>query len=66
MTAKKEVIKKDETGLETKESMKAKGKGTGITAKLSFQFDGKHHEAGQEVLGVDEKGLKTLKEQGLI
>ena len=56
----------DEKGLETKDAMKATGKKTGATAKLSFQFDGKHHEKDCEVLGVDEKGMKQLKEQGLI
>lgn len=52
--------------LETKEEMKAKGKGTGKTAKLSFQFEGRHHEKGQEVLGVSEAGLKELAKKELI
>ena len=59
-------VKKDDKGLITKEDMKATGKKTGAIAKLSFQYDGKHHEKDCEVLGVDEKGLKSLKEQGLI
>lgn len=58
--------KKENNELETKEEMKATGKGTGKTALLSFQCNGKFHEKGKEVLGVDEKTMKELIEKKLV
>lgn len=57
---------KDEKGMIPKEKMKATGKKTGKIAKLSFQAGGKHHEKGEEILGVDEKVMKELESKGLV
>jgi len=56
----------NEKGLKSKEEMKAKGKKTGKAAKLSFQYNGKHHEKGEEILGLDEKQMKEVSEKGLV
>ena len=53
-------------GLKTPEEMKPKGKKTGKVAKLTFQYDGKIHQKGEEVLGLDEKQLKEVAEKGLV
>ena len=66
MTAKKEETKKNMKELETKQEMKAKGKDSGIEAKLTFQYNGKTHTKGEKVLGLGENDLKALKKSGLI
>jgi len=65
-TKKPTTKKKVEKGLETKDEMKATGKATNKIAKLSFQYNGKTHDKGCEILGLDEKSLKELESKGLV
>lgn len=66
-TATKEVKEtKEVKAIESKDEMKATGKASGKIAKTSFQYNGKTHQKGCEILGIGEKELNELKQKGLV